>query len=155
MYKWVFWVTIQDLWKIIAILDLICDLRTKCIEVTIDSWVGTKHANTRGGSGFAWVFVLGLAAFGVVGYIFYKYRIRVCIISFFTCINILFFPPPFRVFKPHFFVHGFIINDFFQFIFDFWNNRGFLLYKYHSRHIVMIKTTKDTRCESVVGPSGT
>ncbi|KAL8214820.1 hypothetical protein R6Q57_004269 [Mikania cordata] len=41
-----------------------------------DICISTKDASTRNGSGgFAWVFV-GLIAIGVVGYIFYKYRVR-------------------------------------------------------------------------------
>nr|XP_043611186.1 vacuolar-sorting receptor 2-like [Erigeron canadensis] len=42
----------------------------------IDICINTKEGHTSSGWGFAWIFVLGLAAIGVVGYIFYKYRVR-------------------------------------------------------------------------------
>ncbi|KAK9057843.1 hypothetical protein SSX86_022681 [Deinandra increscens subsp. villosa] len=39
------------------------------------TWAGAKDVKTRNGSSFGWVF-FGLIAIGVVGYIFYKYRVR-------------------------------------------------------------------------------
>ncbi|KAJ0790967.1 putative EGF-like calcium-binding domain, complement Clr-like EGF domain-containing protein [Helianthus annuus] len=46
-----------------------------------DICISAKDVNTRDGWGFAWVF-FGLIAIGVVGYIFYKYRVRVCFTFF-------------------------------------------------------------------------
>ncbi|KAI3829510.1 hypothetical protein L1987_03635 [Smallanthus sonchifolius] len=40
-----------------------------------DACISTKDVNTRDGWGLAWVFI-GLTAIGIVGYIFYKYRVR-------------------------------------------------------------------------------
>ncbi|KAI7745633.1 hypothetical protein M8C21_033479 [Ambrosia artemisiifolia] len=40
-----------------------------------DICISTKDVNTRDGWGFGWVF-FGLIAIGVIGYVFYKYRVR-------------------------------------------------------------------------------
>ncbi|XP_071720407.1 vacuolar-sorting receptor 2-like isoform X2 [Rutidosis leptorrhynchoides] len=41
-----------------------------------DMCINPKHDDKSGGWGFAWIFILSLAVIGVVGYTFYKYRIR-------------------------------------------------------------------------------
>lgn len=50
--------------------------------LTIDKWEIGKDVATSSGWGFAWAVVLGVAVIGVLGYTFYKYRVRVRIYLF-------------------------------------------------------------------------